>query len=209
MEGYDYDCNYEEVNVMVSKNLLLGNFKSDCINVVRADLIEIPMEYRKKAFEVTFDMETKGKHKEDIKICTVLNESFRVYKNEPYPHFLINSTLNYEIVDKDIMKIFESKIQSVLIDRPSVFRSFYSPNYRIIIEKDNVIFHNYGGNTRSGIGLVGNELEFEVPNQPFKKLFKFMGSSNINFEIIKPIKYPEFIIHNDYFTTYASFGRDF
>ena len=94
MEGYDYDCNYEEVNVMVSKNLLLGNFKSDCINVVRPDLIEIPMEYRKKAVEVTFDMETKGKHKEDIKICTVLNESFGVYKNEPYPHFLINSSLN-------------------------------------------------------------------------------------------------------------------
>ena len=107
------------------------------------------------------------------------------------------------------MKIFESKIQSVLIDRPNVFRSFYSPNYRIITEKDNVIFHNYGGNTRSGIRLVGNELEFEVSSQPFKKLFKFMGSINTNFEIIKPIKYPEFIIHNDYFTTYTSSGRDF
>ena len=31
MKEYDYDCNYEEVNVMVSKNLLLGNFKSRCI----------------------------------------------------------------------------------------------------------------------------------------------------------------------------------
>ena len=98
MEGYDYDCNYEEVNVMVSKNLLVGNFKSKCINVVRTDPLgsaQIPMEYRKKAVEVTFDMETNGKRKEDIKIYTELNESFRVHKNEPYQHFLINSTLDY------------------------------------------------------------------------------------------------------------------
>ena len=95
------------------------------------------------------------------------------------------------------------------MDTPKVFRSFYSPNCRIIIEKNNIIFDNCGFNIRSGIGLVGNELEFEVPSQPFKKLFKFMCSSNANFEIIKPVGYPEFIFHNDYFTTYASFGRDF
>ena len=212
MKEYDYGCNYEEVNVMVSKNLSIDNFKSKCINVVRTDplvSIDIPMEYRKKAIEVTFDMEPKGKRKEDIKIYTVLNESFRIRKNEPYPHFLINSTLDYEIVEEDVMKISESERKSVLMDIPEYFRSFYSPNYRIIIEKDNIIFDNCGFNIRSGIGLVGNELEFEVPSQPFKKLLKFMGSSNTNFEIIKPIKYPEFIIHNDYFKTYASFGRDF
>ena len=182
------------------------------INVVRTDplgSIEIPMEYRKKAVEVTFDMEPKVKHKEEI--YTELNESFRVHKNEPYPHFLINSTLNCGIVKEDVMKISESEVQSVLMDRPKYFRFFYSQNYRIIIEKNNIIFDTCGGgfNTRSGIGLVGNELEFEVPSRPFKKIFKFICSSNTNFEIIKPIKYPEFIIHNDYFTTYASFGRDF
>ena len=143
MKEYDYDCNYEEVNVIVSKNLLLGNFKSKCINVVRTDPLgspEIPMEYRKKAIEVTFDMETKEKHKgkrkEDIKIYTSLNESFGVHKNEPYPHFLINSTLDYEIVEDDVMKMYESGIQLFLVDRPKIFRSFYSPNYRIFVGRD-------------------------------------------------------------------------
>ena len=78
----------------------------------------------------------------------------------------------------------------------------------IVIDTCGGGFDNRFG-ARSGIRPINGELEFEVPSQPFKKLFKFMGSSNTNFEIIKPIKYPEFIIHNDYFTTYASFGRDF
>ena len=167
MKEYDYDCNYEEVNVMVSKNLLLGNFKSDCINVVRADPLgspEIPIEYRKEAVEVTFDMEHKGKRngkpKEDIKIYTSLNESFGVHKNEPYPHFLVNSTLYYEIVEDDVMKMYESGIQLFLVDRPKVFRSFYSSNYRIFVGKETIVIDTCGGSfntrfgARSGIGLI-------------------------------------------------------
>ena len=34
MKEYDFDCNREEVNVIVAKTLLSVNFKSNCINVV-------------------------------------------------------------------------------------------------------------------------------------------------------------------------------
>ena len=213
MKEYDYDCNYEEVNVMVSSNLLLGNFKSKEVNLVSTEPLrpyDIPIEYRKKGVEVTFDLETKKKHKEDIKFFTELGVSFGVYRNEPYPHFFINSTLDYEIIEEDVMKLTETEcLKSVSVDNPSTFRSFWTPNGKINIEKDNIIFSNCGGipNIRARIGLVGNELELEVPSCHFKKLFKFMGSSNTNFEIIKPTKYSEFITHNKYFKTYASFGR--
>ena len=185
MKEYDYDCNYEEVNVMVSSNLLLGNFKSKDINVVSTEPLgpyDIPIEYRKKGVEVTFHLETKKKRKEDIKFFTELGESFGVYRNEPYPHFFINSTLDYEIIEEDVMKLTEterlkSNIESVLVDNPSTFKSFWTPNCQINIEKDNIIFSNCGGNPNimAGIGLVGNELEFEVPSCHFKKAVQIYG----------------------------------
>ena len=65
---------------------------------------------------------------------------------------------------------------------------------------------NRAFNTKLCIGLTNNELEFEVPSRPFKKLFKFMGSSKTKFEIVKSVL-PEFIIKNKYYLTYISFGR--
>ena len=70
MKAYEFDCNYEEVNVMVCKVLLIGNFKSKCINVVG---IEPLGNDSKSAVEVTFD----GLGKEqNAKIYTSVNKSF-------------------------------------------------------------------------------------------------------------------------------------
>ena len=52
---------------------------------------------------------------------------------------------------------------------------------------------------------VPSEVLFEVPSKPFKNLFKFMGASKSNFEIIKSV-IPQFIIRHKYYSTYASFG---
>ena len=49
---YEFDCNYEEVNVMVSKILLVGSFKSRCINLVRSEPLGAD---NKSSVEVTFD----------------------------------------------------------------------------------------------------------------------------------------------------------
>ena len=104
-----------------------------------------------------------------------------MHLNKPYPHFLINSTLDYAIQD-DVRNLMQNLrepmgIRSVLIENPSTFKSFYSPSFNIFIEKDRIVMDNGDGAfpIKFCIGLADNELEFEVPSKPFKKLFKFMG----------------------------------
>ena len=64
MKEYDFDCNQEEVNVIVAKTLLVGNLKSNCINVVRDKPSIIYDEDHcgelKDFVEVTFDFIDKG-----------------------------------------------------------------------------------------------------------------------------------------------------
>ena len=202
MNNYEFDGNYEEVNVMVSKILLVGNFKSKCINVVGAEPLGAD---HKSAVEVTFDGLGKERNAE---IYTKVSESFGVHFSEPYPHFLINSTLDYTIREEDVRKLNNPNgIESVLVENPSTFKSFYSHNYNIFIEKDRIVMDNGNGTfpIKFYIGLIDNELEFEVPSEPFKRLFKFMGSSKTKFEIVKSVL-PEFIIKDKYYLTYLSFG---
>ena len=203
MKAYEFDCNYEEVNVMVSKILLVGSFKSRCINVVRAEPLGAD---NKSSVEDTFDWLHRDRN---VEICTKVSDSLGFHLSEPYPHFLINSTLDYTIQQDYVRKLNNPNgIKSVLVDNPSAFKSFYSPNYNIFIEKDCIVMDNGNGAflTRFGIGLVDNELEFEVPNKPFKNLFKFMGSSKSEFEIVKSVL-PEFIIRDKYHSTYVYFDQ--
>ena len=172
---------------MVGKNILIGNFKPKCINVVRTE----PLCNGSKSYvEVTFD----GLVKERNSVAYVLSDgSFGHHLKDPYPHFLTNSTIDCEIQEEDVRKL------------------------NGITENDSIIMDNGNGafNPRFGIGWVDNELEFEVSSKPFKNLFKFMhsvgaqaepmGSCKTKFEIVKSVL-PEFIIRDKYYLTYASFG---
>ena len=213
MKAYEFDCNHAEVNVMVSKILVVGSFKSRCINVVRTEPLGAD---NKSSVEVTFDWLHKDRN---VEICTKVSDSFGFHSSEPYPHFLVNSPLDYRIQEDYVRKLMgalgtraepksPNEIQSVLVDNPSAFKSFYSPNYRIFIKKDCIVMDDCNGafNTTLGIGLVDNNLEFEVPSKPFKNLFKFMGSCKSEFEIVKSIL-PEFIIRDKYHSTYVYFNR--
>ena len=80
-----------------------------------------------------------------------------------------------------------------------------------MVGKDgSIIFDNCnkGFGVRFGIGSFDCEIDFQAPRKPFKGLFKFMGPSNVNFEILKTIL-PEFIIRDKYYTTYAAFDQIF
>ena len=203
MKTYEFDCTYEEVNIMVCKILLVGNFKSKCINVVGTEPLGAD---NKSSVEVTLDWLHKDRN---VEICTKVSDSFGIYLSEPYPHFLINSTLDYTIQEDYVRKLNNPNgIKSVLVDNPSAFKSFYLPNYRIFIEKDCIVMDDCNGafNTRFGIGLVHNDLEFEGPSKPFKNLFKFMGSCKSEFEIVKSVL-PEFIIRDKYHSTYVYFDQ--
>ena len=93
MKEYDFECNREEVNVIVAKTLLSMNFKSSCINVV-ADAPYIIYDEEncgevRDFVKATFDIESKLG--EDVKFETVSATSFGRFVNEPYKHFLIRS----------------------------------------------------------------------------------------------------------------------
>ena len=57
MKKYEFECNLDQVNVMVGKKKLIGNFKSKCIKVVRTEPLGIDS---KCVVEVTFIAVCKG-----------------------------------------------------------------------------------------------------------------------------------------------------
>ena len=83
------------------------------------------------------------------------------------------------------------EIQSVLVDNPSAFKSFYSPNFKILVGNERIVMSkdDTAFPVRFSMGLPDNKLEsgegevpsgvlsevpFEVPSKPFKNLLKFM-----------------------------------
>ena len=163
MDEYDFDCNYDEVNVMISKALLVGGFKSRCINIVKGENL---MGNDRSYVEVTFDWFGKDS---DIKVRTKISDSLGFHLSKPYPHFWINSALDYPIRE-DYSEKLNGEIQTVLVTNPKAFKSFYSTDFRIFVGGDSIVFDNCnpGFGTRFGIGDPNGVMEFEVPSEPFK-----------------------------------------
>ena len=223
LTNYEFECNRSEVNIMVSKKLvtdLPGSSKIGCINVVGNEpFIESDYDLDKGEFnettyesvEVSFDIIHMHKNVE------VINErgiSLGIHVNEPYPHLLLKSHLDFSIKEEFVHKILNPSGalgESVLVRQTKAFKSLYSsPNFKIKIGKNGSITFDgshIGFGVKHRIGFK-SEIDFECPRKPFKSLFKFMGSSNVNFEIIKT-SLPEFIIRDKYYTTYAAFDRIF
>ena len=215
LTNYEFECNHSEVNIMVTKKLITdlpGSSKIGSINVVGSE----PFSYYDDEFnevfvesvEVSFDIIHINKK---VKVMTTGGLSFGMHINEPYPHFLIKSSLDFPIQEEFVHKILNPG-ESVLVEETKAFKSFYSsPNFKIMIGKDgSIIFDggNIGFGVKHAIGSFKCEIDFECPRKPFKGLFEFIGSSNVNFEILKTIL-PEFIIREKYYTTYATFDRIF
>ena len=217
MKEYGFDCNREEVNVIVSRTLLSVNFKSNCINVVADNPCIIYDEEHcgevKDFVEVTFDVISNlGK---DVKFETVSATSFGIFVNEPYKHFLIRSHIDYPIQDdyKDIINLTPN--QTVLVDNPKAFKSFCHNNFKITVGKDeSIIFEECSGisNVKFCVGHFDCEKDFDLPSFPFKNLFKFLGviRDDTNFEITKPNVIDPilmgFKINSKFYTTYTIFG---
>ena len=211
MKEYEYECNCEEVNVIVAKSLISVKFSCNCINVVADNpCIIFDDEHcgeAKNFAEVTFDIITKlGK---DIKFETVSAISFGRFVNEPYKHFLIRSLIDCPIQDDYIDIVNSEPDQTVLVNNLKAFKSFSHNNLKIIVGKDG---SNIGFGFKFCIGHFKCEKDFELPSFPFKKLFKFIGSirDDTNFEIIKPnVIDPvlmSFKINSKFYTTFTIFG---
>ena len=216
MKEYEYECNREEVNVIVAKSLISAKYSCNCINVVADNpCIIFSGDYCGEAnnfAEVTFDVITKlGK---DVKFETTSAFSFGRFVNEPYKHFLIKSLIDCPIRDdyRNIVNLEPN--QSVLVNNPEAFKTFYKGNVSITVGKNGCfVFEGYGDYTKFIIGNQKCEKDFEIPGFPFVKLFKFVGSikDDTKLEIVKPNIYSNpvlmgFKIIREFYTTYAIFG---
>ena len=91
MTLYEFECNLEEVNVMVTKNLVCRKVRSKWINVVHTE--PLGMEPR-DTVDVTFDLIPFERNRRFV-TDEFENRAFGMHLNYPYPVFLINSVLDY------------------------------------------------------------------------------------------------------------------
>ena len=191
---YEFECNLEEVNVMVTKNLVSRKVRSKWINVVSTEPLGMSP---RPTVEVTFDL-IPSEHNRCIVIDgprrgpgeahVFENRPFGIYLNYPYPYFLINSILDYSVEEEDVRylrKVLAEEANAVSID-PKALKTLYSSDFEIFVEKERIVMYDgpCGFHTKFCSGLTGNELEFRVPSEPLRHLFKFMGSFKSQLEII-------------------------
>ena len=83
--------------------------------------------------------------------------------NEPYKHFLIKSLIDCPIQDdyKDIVNLEPN--QTVLVNNPEAFKTFYNSNVSITVGKNGCfVFEGYGDYTKFIIGNQKCEEDFEL-----------------------------------------------
>ena len=196
LKEYDFDCSCEEVNVMVMKQLTSSKYVKNCnvINVVsNGEVVEV-------SFDIVGKRGPPAKPKEDIiEPGSLLFGSLIV---NPYLHFLINSRINYsvQVVDSEYER-------SISISNPKVFKSLFDIKYVVFIGKKGSILlcgcHINGGFDCCLNGMQDhgdNDDEFvchiQLAGKTFRHLFKFMGSSIANFDILYSSSIPMSIPHD-------------
>ena len=203
MTTFEFECNYEEVNVMVTKNLVARKVKSKCINVVATEPLEM-VPY--PTVEVTFDLCCE--HSRFAIINSFENRPFGMYLDHPYPIFLTNSLIDYSVNEEEdvryLRKVIAEGVIAILFENPKPLKTPYSPNYDIFIEKECIVMcdKSCASHNKFCLGLTNNELEFRIPNRPLLYLFKFMGNAKSSLEIIES-DFSEFIMETRHYSTYA------
>ena len=98
MKTYEFECNYKEVNRMVTKNLVARKVISNCFNVVATEpLGVVPCP----TVEVTFDLCCECSRFAIIN--SFEKRPFGMYLDHPYPIFLINSLINYSVSEEEVL----------------------------------------------------------------------------------------------------------
>ena len=137
MKTYELECNYEEVNVMVTKNLVARKVKSKCINVVATEpLGMVPCP----TVEVTFDLCCELSRFAIIN--SFENRPFGMYLDRPHPIFPINSLIDYSVSEEEVQylrKVIPEGVIAILFENPKPLKTLYSPNYDIFIEMNSYV----------------------------------------------------------------------
>ena len=109
---------------------------------------------------------------------------------KPYLHYLITSRIDY-MIRNESNSSYKSKYKSIVIKNPSNFKGFYGVGCRIFAAENGTILfcgcHHYPesdsiiqpfkrGYVSYDVDDEDHEsFDYELPNKPFKHLFKFMG----------------------------------
>ena len=102
MKKYEFECNYEEVTMMVTKNLVARKVKSKCINLVATEpLGMVPCP----TVEVTFDLCCE--HSRFAIVNSFENRPFGMYLDRPCPIFLIKSLIDYSVSKEEVQYLRE------------------------------------------------------------------------------------------------------
>ena len=190
LEEYDFECNKGEVNVMVTNALIESTHKDatgfNFMNVVS----DGSLKECKPFIEVSFDLYKKKHRRKGVHPKKPISEpisddglvSFGKLVEVPYLHYLITSRIDYSI------RNYDAEYKSIVVRNPLQFKNFYGHEQRIFVtengtilfcgchlcpECDSIIQPNLFG-SQSEYELE-YEFKYELPNKPFKHLFKFMG----------------------------------
>ena len=255
LREYDYDCNLDKVNIVISRMLITdlpSATKIGCINVVNdkpfrfcddgyggqflADSDDdddgecdehykelnrkfretYPIVREEEAVEVSFDLIHSNRK---TKLKTTVCEDLGVHNNEPYPHFLVKSRLGYSIQEDCIDKyvVNSSEFESILINDVKAFKSLWRDSKWICVKKNGCILFHFNVVGKAIIGEKCKEKWLGIPKSAFKPLFNFIGCSKVRIGMIRASGFKsgledchessDFKIINEYFTTYAEFGK--
>ena len=203
MKSYDFECNLDEVNVIVTKNLVYRKVSSKWINVVHTKPLG---KNPSPTVEVTLDL-LRREHSRFWVNDSFENRPFGMHLSYSYPMFLINSVLEYLVKEEDVRyltKVLVEVVESVLIEDLKLLKSLYSSDFDIFVDKERTVMCDKSCTSHGKfcLGLTNNELEFRIPNRPLPYLFKFMGNAKSSLEIIKS-DFSEFIMETRHYSTFA------
>ena len=198
-----------------SSHTLIDRVLKECRPLVKS-LVEVSFDLCERKRRVNsrvqvMDSEDEGNNDDsdnntDDSLSTS-EELFGKVVKKPYLHYIITSYIDYKI--EDIPKSnYKSNYRSILVRNASHFKGFYGPEQRIFVSLNGTIlfcgchlYPEYDSIIQpSKLWRDGKEdeeednyrFDYELPNKPFKHLFKFLGQINTkardvrinNFEIL-------------------------
>ena len=147
-------------------------------------------------------------------------ELFGKVVNKPYLHYITTSYIDYTITKSKYKYNFKSDYRSILIKNTSHFKGFYGPEQRIFVSLNGTILfcgcHLYPEDDSiiqpSKLWRDRKEdekeddyrFDYELPNKPFKHLFKFMGQINTKARDVRINNFEILIRSSQYETKYET-----
>ena len=187
----EYECDFDEINVMVTKNLVARGAKSNYVSVVK-----YWDEGRSNYYaEVTFDLIYPDGMKYFTKVTdSPILRSFGVYL-DPYNIFLIDSSLNVDVKEGFIVLNERNRI---VVETPNALKMLCYDDFNVLVQKDRIGVKDLSINLFVFLKHNEIDIDFIITNNVLKKLLKFLPSRESTLEIFNTSEFKLISIY--YFT---------